>query len=184
MTSPAVGGCIKILIYIFSKIVMDIYLVSSCCSLHLLMSQRLRFLRCFRGHITYKGSYKTSLLLAPIFTIFTCYAVWCAESTDAKGGGGINSSRREVVHLNPLTSAILAYYSPYYSPYNVISDVIGNPHYSASYPYVIVDLRGARVGARVTAKARVTRQLAQTQCVSVRDPSIPWRHHAYIIIID
>jgi len=73
--------------------------------------------------------------------------------------GGINSSRREVVHLNPLTSAILAYYSPYYSPYNVISDVIGNPHYSASYPYVIVDLRGARVGARVTAKARVTLEL-------------------------
>jgi len=51
------------------------------------------------------------------------------------------------------------------------------PHYSASYPYVIMGLRGARVGARVTAKARVTRQLAQTQCVSVRDPSVPWRHH-------
>ena len=65
-------------------------------------------------------------------------------------------SRREVVHLNPLTLAILAYYSPSYSPYDVISDVIGNPHYSASYPYVIVDLIGARVGARVTAKARVT----------------------------
>ena len=31
---------------------------------------------------------------------------------------------------------------PSYSPYDVISDVIGNPHYSASYPYVIVDLRG------------------------------------------
>jgi len=39
---------------------------------------------------------------------------------------------------------------PYYSPYDVISDVIGNPHYSASYPY------GPRVGARVTAKTRVT----------------------------
>jgi len=34
------------------------------------------------------------------------------------------------------------HYSPYYSPYDVICDVIGNPHYSASYPYVIVDLRG------------------------------------------
>jgi len=31
---------------------------------------------------------------------------------------------------------------PSYSPYDVTSDVIGNPHYSASYPYVIVDLRG------------------------------------------
>jgi len=41
---------------------------------------------------------------------------------------------------------------PSYSPYHVISDVIGNPHYSASYPYIIVDLRGARVGARVTAR--------------------------------
>ena len=30
-------------------------------------------------------------------------------------------------------------------------------------------LRGTRVGARVT------RQLAQTQCVSVRGPSVPWR---------
>jgi len=67
-----------------------------------------------------------------------------------------HASRREVVHLNSLTSAILAYYSPSYSPYDVISDVIENPHYSASYPYVIVDLRGARVGARVTARARVT----------------------------
>ena len=41
---------------------------------------------------------------------------------------------------------------PSYSPYDVISDVIGNAHYSASYPYVNVDLRGARVGARVTAR--------------------------------
>ena len=41
---------------------------------------------------------------------------------------------------------------PSYSPYDVISDVIGNPHYSAFYPYVIVDLRGTRVGARVTAR--------------------------------
>jgi len=32
--------------------------------------------------------------------------------------------------LRPLTSAILVSYSPY----DVISDVIGNPHYSASYP--------------------------------------------------
>ena len=31
-------------------------------------------------------------------------------------------------------------YSPYYSPYDVTYDVIGNPHYSASYPYVIVGL--------------------------------------------
>ena len=67
-----------------------------------------------------------------------------------------NVSRREVVHLRSLTSAILAYYSPSYSPYDVISDVIGNLHYSASYPYVIVDLRGARVRVRVRAKARVT----------------------------
>ena len=29
---------------------------------------------------------------------------------------------------------------PYYSPYDVTYDVIGNPHYSASYPYVFVDL--------------------------------------------
>jgi len=25
---------------------------------------------------------------------------------------------------------------PYYSPYDVTYDVIGNPHYSASYPYL------------------------------------------------
>ena len=77
---------------------------------------------------------------------------------------------RDSGDLNPLASAILASYSPYYSPYDVISDVIRNPHYSASYPY---SLRGTRVGARVTAKARVTRQLAQTQCVSMCDPSVP-----------
>ena len=68
----------------------------------------------------------------------------------------LNVSSRGTTDLNPLASAILAYYSPSYSPSDVISDVIGNPHYSASYPYVIVDLRGARVGARVTAKATVT----------------------------
>ena len=51
-------------------------------------------------------------------------------------------------HTSPVPSLLRTH--------DVISDVIGNSHYSASYPYVIVDLRGARVGARVTAKARVT----------------------------
>ena len=56
----------------------------------------------------------------------------------------VESFKRELIHF--------ALSDPYYSPYDVISNVIGNPHYSASYPYVIVDLRGARVGARVTAR--------------------------------
>ena len=64
----------------------------------------------------------------------------------------VMSQQQGTERIRPLTSAILVYYSPYYSPYDVISDVIGNPHYSASYPYVIVNLRGARVGARVTAR--------------------------------
>ena len=39
-------------------------------------------------------------------------------------------------------------YSPYYSPYDVTHDVIGNPHYSASYPYVIVGL-GLELGLQL-----------------------------------
>ena len=47
--------------------------------------------------------------------------------------------------LQPLTSAILAYYSPY----DVTYDVIGNPHYSASYPYVAVGL-GLELGLQLS----------------------------------
>ena len=46
------------------------------------------------------------------------------------------------LYVIPYVIPILAYYSPYYSPYDVISDVIGTPHYSASYPDVIVYLTG------------------------------------------
>ena len=56
----------------------------------------------------------------------------------------VESFKRDLSHF--------ALNDPYYSPYDVTYDVIGNPHYSASYPYVIVGLRGARVGARVTAR--------------------------------
>jgi len=38
--------------------------------------------------------------------------------------------------LNSLASAILVSYSPY----DVTYDVIGNPHYSSFYPYVVVGL--------------------------------------------
>ena len=43
----------------------------------------------------------------------------------------------------PLTSAILPSYAPInHQPVwlDVTYDVIGNPHYSASYPYIFVDL--------------------------------------------
>jgi len=46
--------------------------------------------------------------------------------------------------LNSLASAIL----PSYAPYDVIYDVIANPHYSASYPYAIVDL-GLELGLQL-----------------------------------
>ena len=49
----------------------------------------------------------------------------------------VHVSSRYTAGLNSLTSAILASYSPSYSPYDVTYDVIGNPHYSASYPWTL-----------------------------------------------
>jgi len=90
----------------------------------------------------------------------------------------------QIVGTNLFILGHFALNDPYYSPYDVTYDVIGNPHYSASYPYVIIDLREARVGARVTAKPRVTLGLHASSpkpnvsaCVTRPFHDVCLRHH-------
>ena len=141
------------------KFIIIIYTINSYCrNGRVLHNIGLTYI-CFHNKGPIAIVYKTNrvptaiIAVSPLFRKHTYICMWrkCILMHNISGDASLcifvmqwlqsALSRRGTTGLRPLTSAILAYYSPYYSPYDVTYDVIGNPHYSASYPYVIVDLR-------------------------------------------